>query len=603
MAIDANGYLGGTGGQKIRAAVNSVAGTGGTIDCTNLAGPVLLDVDIAGELEPHNNRPYAFLWGAQEVRVAVSQGLRSHHHHVLHGTLFISKDANGDRVTGTTMFRHLDTAVAFSGPRSGVGTTKGGGVLTKADPSQPGWAYLETDSPLAIFGRINQLGVDRTTLSQAIGSGGTTVTVANTTGFPDAGHLRIEDELLRYSGRTPSQFTGCTRGAEGTTAASHPASTPVERPTYEAFFCESVTGKDLTLGNGETMDLAAGNLSFSIGALDVSFDGVGVFDGNMDPAKDDRDNPFGIQIVGGRHLFIGPGLLFRNFDHGGVDLELAQDFRCHGRYVRCGRPTLGLGSGVWLFGRCKRGFVEAQVEEVSNGVTIDDRSTNPLPGDGLCEDVTVVVRNARRARRAISLSGSRRCHLTLDQARDLPATGIGILLETGQWIENVAGHDNVAVVGPVQGSPGCLGAYLDATYAGVRTAVHLLDPATPWKVPDGSGASGSGVVIQRPARQIGVRYGPAVDADLAEGDFFVVSVANGDDFTVNNPANPFENAVITYCIYNASGGVMGAVGWGSEFRPAGPFSKPAHSRRRTITFRRQAGLWREIARTAADEEN
>ncbi len=49
----------------------------------------------------------------------------------------------------------------------------------------------------------------------------TTITVDDTAGFPTTGLIMIDTELISYSGLTATTFTGCVRGAEGTTAASH----------------------------------------------------------------------------------------------------------------------------------------------------------------------------------------------------------------------------------------------------------------------------------------------------------------------------------------------------------------------------------------------
>lgn len=53
------------------------------------------------------------------------------------------------------------------------------------------------------------------------------VTVNSTRGFPPRGVLRILGELISYTGTTATQFTGCTRGAGGTTAATAPDKTVV----------------------------------------------------------------------------------------------------------------------------------------------------------------------------------------------------------------------------------------------------------------------------------------------------------------------------------------------------------------------------------------
>ena len=48
-----------------------------------------------------------------------------------------------------------------------------------------------------------------------------TIPVDSTTGFSSTGTILIGSELITYSGKTSTTFTGANRGAEGTTAASH----------------------------------------------------------------------------------------------------------------------------------------------------------------------------------------------------------------------------------------------------------------------------------------------------------------------------------------------------------------------------------------------
>jgi len=55
----------------------------------------------------------------------------------------------------------------------------------------------------------------------------TTITVDSTTGFPATGTINIEDEQITYTGISSNSFTGCTRGANSTTAVSHSDDTPV----------------------------------------------------------------------------------------------------------------------------------------------------------------------------------------------------------------------------------------------------------------------------------------------------------------------------------------------------------------------------------------
>jgi hypothetical protein len=62
-----------------------------------------------------------------------------------------------------------------------------------------------------------------TTATNAIGAGDSTISVESTSvGFADAyGILSIDDELIVYTAKSATQFTGCIRGAFGTVAAVH----------------------------------------------------------------------------------------------------------------------------------------------------------------------------------------------------------------------------------------------------------------------------------------------------------------------------------------------------------------------------------------------
>ena len=64
-------------------------------------------------------------------------------------------------------------------------------------------------------------GTTTTTLNGTINSSATTVVVTSTTGFAASGTILIGSELITYAAKTGTDFTGCTRGANGTIAASH----------------------------------------------------------------------------------------------------------------------------------------------------------------------------------------------------------------------------------------------------------------------------------------------------------------------------------------------------------------------------------------------
>ena len=58
-------------------------------------------------------------------------------------------------------------------------------------------------------------------LTVALGTGTTTVTVATTANCADAGRVKVDAEIIAYTGRTATTYTGCTRGASSTTPATH----------------------------------------------------------------------------------------------------------------------------------------------------------------------------------------------------------------------------------------------------------------------------------------------------------------------------------------------------------------------------------------------
>jgi len=76
-----------------------------------------------------------------------------------------------------------------------------------------------------------------TTLSQEASASATTIYVTSTTNFTAPGWGTCEDEVFSYTGKTSGSFTGCVRGADGTTAAIH-ASGKVVSLTFSAIMWE-----------------------------------------------------------------------------------------------------------------------------------------------------------------------------------------------------------------------------------------------------------------------------------------------------------------------------------------------------------------------------
>lgn len=129
-----------------------------------------------------------------------------------------------------------------------------------------------------------------TTLAVSLTNTSTTpIQVASTAGFLSAGALIIDSELIKYTGKTATTFTGITRGAYGSSQASHTAGVYVAEaqpvPSSTTELVVSLTTTDTT--NGIDLDptditkvvaAVAGyyNIQFSVQLLtfDSSIDNV-----------------------------------------------------------------------------------------------------------------------------------------------------------------------------------------------------------------------------------------------------------------------------------------------------------------------------------------
>jgi hypothetical protein len=69
--------------------------------------------------------------------------------------------------------------------------------------------------------RLNPITTITGTLNEALDNSETTIDVVSTKQFPTSGTILIGSEQITYTGKTTTALTGCTRGANSTTAATH----------------------------------------------------------------------------------------------------------------------------------------------------------------------------------------------------------------------------------------------------------------------------------------------------------------------------------------------------------------------------------------------
>ena len=73
---------------------------------------------------------------------------------------------------------------------------------------------------ITVSGWIGRLSWNKDDAS-GITSEATTIAVTSTDGFEDSGFLLLGDELIQYTGKTSTSFTGLTRGVGGTSKVAH----------------------------------------------------------------------------------------------------------------------------------------------------------------------------------------------------------------------------------------------------------------------------------------------------------------------------------------------------------------------------------------------
>tara|TARA_R100001015_G_C4622300_1_gene179711 strand:+ start:433 stop:1359 length:927 start_codon:yes stop_codon:yes gene_type:complete len=107
-----------------------------------------------------------------------------------------------------TTAKHVDYETFRVTKDSDLGTS--GGALTVLDYKE----YLDLHV-------TQEDDVTANLLNGSLNDSATTITVDSTTGFSSTGTIYIESEQITYTGTSSTTFTGCTRGANSTTAASH----------------------------------------------------------------------------------------------------------------------------------------------------------------------------------------------------------------------------------------------------------------------------------------------------------------------------------------------------------------------------------------------
>jgi len=111
--------------------------------------------------------------------------------------------------------------ITLASNESGSGASTSGGIRVKLYYSVgPAVEVASTGWGLGSWGGVQQ-GQFTSTLSSGINASVTSLTMASSTSFPSSGTVQIGSELIIYTGNSGGTLSGLTRGAKGTTAATH----------------------------------------------------------------------------------------------------------------------------------------------------------------------------------------------------------------------------------------------------------------------------------------------------------------------------------------------------------------------------------------------
>ena len=95
------------------------------------------------------------------------------------------------------------------------------------DIINPSAYALDSSDVASIYGVDTYAKITETTTAEALDNSETEIDLTSATGFASSGVVYIEDEQITYTGISTNTLTGCTRGANGTTAAAHDTGTTI----------------------------------------------------------------------------------------------------------------------------------------------------------------------------------------------------------------------------------------------------------------------------------------------------------------------------------------------------------------------------------------
>jgi hypothetical protein len=134
---------------------------------------------------------------------------------------FVSSNFDDNKFMVKSIPTDTTLTIDVGSNESGSGASTSGGIRVRHYyPVGPAVEVASTGWGLGSWGGQQQ-GQFTSTLSSSINTSVTSLTMASSSSFPSSGTVLIDNELISYTGNSGGTLSGLTRGASGTTAASH----------------------------------------------------------------------------------------------------------------------------------------------------------------------------------------------------------------------------------------------------------------------------------------------------------------------------------------------------------------------------------------------
>ena len=165
-----------------------------------------------------------------------------------------------EKYSGATIVDEARTAIEDQ--RSIIGIVPGEGGVNGV------WVYNGD-----VYAFRNKTGQTTTLNESTVSATDTTITVVSTTDFETAGTIKIGSEHITYTGVTSTTFTGCTRGANNTTAQAHDVSFTFSADLDQTQFGRNDTVTVTRINAGMYKSTATGWTEIDLGTA-LNFDGT-----------------------------------------------------------------------------------------------------------------------------------------------------------------------------------------------------------------------------------------------------------------------------------------------------------------------------------------